>query len=187
MKICILLAVFFAITACSNVDYGNITDPDRLSQSAWTLRGKISIKYQSQGFVARFVWKRENSGNKILFRMPFGRYVKVSVKEGLCVLENSEGDLIQAVSLESLMMKEMGWSFPIRRAIFWVQGLPYPADTIENLGDDVRSTFKQGEWVVRIEEYFVDRQVPRKIYFSSGGIEIKIVANEWNFNNGSIK
>ena len=179
LKTCFAMISVLLISACSFFDERPMTPQETLLGDNWNLSGKISVKYEARGFVSRFNWRKRDNNSELIFKTPLGRYFKIMVKEGFCSFENSNGDVFKADSLESLMEKEMGWFFPLDRAAFWVTGVPFPGEKTKVLDEYDHKAFRQDEWVIRVEEYFKNRKVPRKIIFSSGKVNLKLVISEW--------
>ena len=112
MRISSIVVFFFLLTGCSNAHKETFTLTTNSSDKIWSLKGKVSVKYNSGAFASRFRWKQDRYVSEILFKNSFGQYVKVTIKKGLFVLENSQGSTIKNDSLKSLMIEELGWFFP---------------------------------------------------------------------------
>ena len=157
---------------------------ERVADNTWTATGKIGVRYESQGFSSGFFWRQAGSNSELFFKMPLGHSFRIINKEKSCVYEDSEGEIFEANSLKSLMTKEMGWYFPLDKAVFWIKGLPFPEEEtkkMEVMNGGGSKKFKQGEWTINVEKYFSENQMPRIISFSSQRLSLKIVVSQWKF------
>ena len=186
MRISFKIVLFFLLTACSIAQKDNfpitVKSPDRI----WSLAGKISVKYNSEAFATRFQWKQDRYSSEIMFKSSFGQYVKVTIKKGLFVLENSKGRTIKDDSLKSLMTKELGWFFPLETVSSWIGRLVYKKEKPSNYAAYKEVFFRDEGWTMVVEEFFPSSNLPRKFRFSSHEIEIKLIIKEWDFENGKI-
>ena len=186
MRISSIVMFLFLLTGCSNAHKDTFTliakSPDRI----WSLAGKVSVKYTSGAFASRFSWKQDRYSSEILFKNSFGQYIKVTIKKGLAVLENSKGSAIKTDSLKSLMSKELGWSFPLEILSSWISRLPHTKEKLRNHGEYKEAFSRHEGWKMAVEEFFPSSNLPRKLRVSSDEAEIKLVIKEWGFENGKI-
>lgn len=186
MKISLVIVLLFMLTACFNAHKDSFTltatSPDRI----WRLAGKISVKYDSEAFASRFRWKQDRYSSEILFKNPFGQYIKVTISDGLSVLENSAGSTIKNDSLKSLMSKELGWSFPLETLSAWFGGLLHTEEKLRDHGVHKEVFFSDDGWKMVVEEFSPGSNLPRRLRFSSDEVEIKLIIKEWESENGKI-
>ena len=179
MKKHLFSVLFFVLTGCFSTHKDTSTFLPKSLDRNWSLAGKVSVKYNSEGFVSRFMWRQDRDGREILFKYPIGNYVKVTMRKDMCILETSSGTIVMDDSLESLMVRELGWFFPLDKVASWVDGFLHSSDNVKNRSQD--------GWYMSVEEFFSSNQLPRKLYFSSEETEIKLIVKEWNFINGKIE
>lgn len=155
---------------------------ERVADNTWTATGKIGVRYESQGFSSGFFWRQTGSNSELFFKMPLGHSFRIINKEKSCVYEDSKGEVFKSDSLKSLMTKEIGWYFPLDKAVFWIKGVPFPDEQIEKIevgnGGELKK-FRQGEWTITVERYFSENQMPRTISFLSQKISLKIALKQW--------
>tara|TARA_B100000945_G_C20281654_1_gene548924 strand:- start:250 stop:813 length:564 start_codon:yes stop_codon:yes gene_type:complete len=186
MRISSIVAFFFLLTGCSNAHKDTFTLTAKSPDKIWSLAGKVSVKYNSGAFTSRFRWKQDRHSSEILFKNSFGQYVKVTIKKGLFVLENSKGSTIKNDSLKSLMIEELGWFFPLDSLSSWIGRLISTNEKLRN-----HSAYKEvfsghKEWKMVIEEFVPSSNLPRKLRFASDEAEIKLIIKEWGLENGKI-
>ena len=186
MRISPIMMFLFLLTGCSNAHKDTFTlipkSPDRI----WSLAGKVSVKYNSGAFSSRFRWEQDRYSSKILFKNSFGQYVKVTMKKGLFVLENSQGSTIKNDSLESLMIEELGWFFPLDSLSSWIGRLVSTDKKLRNYATSKDAFSEHKQWNMMIEEFVPNSNLPRKLKFSSDEAEIKLIIKEWELENGKI-
>jgi len=192
MKISFFFIIFCLVWACAPLEKREMSPEERVSfglrekvvENNWTVAGKIGVRHESQGFSSGFLWRQDGSDSELFFKIPLGRSIRIVSKEKSCVYEDSKGEIFEAKSLKSLMTKEMGWYFPLDKAVFWIKGLPFPeekTEKIEVMNGGGSKKFKQGEWTINVEKYFSETQMPRIISFSSQRLSLKIVVSQWKF------
>ena len=186
MRISSIMVFLFLLTGCSNAQKDTFTlipkSPDRI----WSLAGKVSVKYNSGAFSSRFRWEQDRYSSKILFKNSFGQYVKVTMKKGLFVLENSQGSTIKNDSLKSLMIEELGWFFPLDSLSSWIGKLISTNRKLRNYATSKNAFSEHKQWRMVIEEFVPRSNLPRKLKFSSDEAEIKLIIKEWELENGKI-
>ena len=186
MRISSIVVFFFLLTGCSNAHKDTFTLKAKSPDKIWSLSGKVSVKYNSGAFTSRFRWKQDHHSSEILFKNSFGQYVKVTIKEGLFVLENSKGSTIKNDSLKSLMIEELGWFFPLESLSSWIGGLISANEKLRNHAAYKEVFSGHEEWKMVIEEFVPSSNLPRKLRFASDEAEIKLIIKEWGLENGKI-
>ncbi len=186
MRISFIVVFFSLIMACSTAHKGPYNQTTKSPERIWSLAGKVSVKYNSGAFVSRFRWKQGRNSSQILFKNSFGQYIKLTIKNGLSVLENSKGTTVKNGSLKSLMAKELGWFFPLETVSSWIGRLLYSKGK-SGKHTEYEDAFSGYEnWKMVVEEFFPSDNLPRKLRFSSDEAEIKLIIKEWDFENGKI-
>lgn len=186
MRISSIVAFFFLLTGCSNAHKDTFTSTVKSPDKIWSLAGKVSVKYNSGAFTSRFRWKQDHHSSEILFKNSFGQYVKVTIKKGLFVLENSKGSTIKNDSLKSLMIEELGWFFPLDSLSSWIGRLISTNKNLRNYATSRDAFSEHKQWRMVIEEFVPSSNLPRKLKFSSDEAEIKLIIKEWELENGKI-
>ena len=186
MRISSIVVFFFLLTGCSNAHKDTHTLTANSPDKIWSLKGKVSVKYNSGAFASRFRWKQDRYVSEILFKNSFGQYVKVTIKKGLFVLENSQGSTIKNDSLKSLMIEELGWFFPLDSLSSWIGRLMSTNEKLRNPAAYKEAFPGHKQWKMVIEEFVPSSNLPRKLRFASDEAEIKLIIKEWELENGKI-
>ena len=185
MLVCILSACGTSVLREDNVELAPVPyDDNRSERDVWQVEGKIAVKYDSKGLTFRFVWRQKGSQTTLSFSAPLGVVFRFFITDDYCEYINEKGEVFRATSSEELMLNEIGWFVPIKRAMFWIKGIPFPDAKIEAVSlyqDNNYKQFTQLPWTVTVEEYFTDRRLPKAIVFLSDGVRIKVAIKKWNF------
>jgi len=185
MLVCILSACGTSVLREDNVELAAVPyDDNRSERDVWQVEGKIAVKYDSKGLTFRFVWRQKGDQTMLSFSAPLGVVFRFFITDDYCEYINEKGEVFRATSSEELMLNEIGWFVPIKRAMFWIKGIPFPDAKIEAVSlyqDNNYKQFTQLPWTVTVEEYFTDRRLPKAIVFLSDGVRIKVAIKKWNF------
>ena len=185
MLVCILSACGTPVLRENNVELAAVPyDDNRSERDVWQVEGKIAVKYDSKGLTFRFVWRQKGNQTMLSFSAPLGVVFRFFITDDYCEYINEKGEVFRATSSEELMLNEIGWFVPIKRAMFWIKGIPFPDAKIEAVSlyqDNNYKQFTQLPWTVTVEEYFTDRRLPKAIVFLSDGVRIKVAIKKWNF------
>ena len=179
MLVCILSACGTSVLRENNVELAAVPyDDNRSERDVWQVEGKIAVKYDSKGLTFRFVWRQKGNQTMLSFSAPLGVVFRFFITDDYCEYINEKGEVFRATSSEELMLNEIGWFVPIKRAMFWIKGIPFPDAKIEAVSlyqDNNYKQFTQLPWTVTVEEYFTDRRLPKAIVFLSDGVHLNVL------------
>lgn len=154
----------------------------------WTITGRIGVQMPDDGFSAAMDWVQDGEAYEISLFDPLGRlaahlkgdweYVKLSLRDGR---------VFEAEDPDQLMMKNLGWSLPVKSLVYWVRGLPDPAKIAWRREYDDQGRLKlllQEGWDVRFNRYIesnrVDESFPALTKFAFKDFKVKLLIQEWN-------
>jgi outer membrane lipoprotein LolB len=101
--------------------------------------------------------------------------------EGM-MLEMPNQPLRRAPDAESLTREALGYSLPVSGLTWWVQARPDPGRAFEATRDAAGrlAQLKQDGWVIDYLDYAADAPArPRKMVVAREGLEIRLVADDW--------
>ncbi len=154
---------------------------------AWSLKGRIAGKSNSEGFRAGVHWKQQESNFNIDMHGPLGRKVAELIgDESNVQLNTSKGERFSASNPESLMQELFGYSLPIYGLQYWMRGIPDPEQAYASLELDDQGRLKQlhqAGWVIDYDRYHAGNpELPAFIKISSATLNANVKIDKWNLN-----
>jgi outer membrane lipoprotein LolB len=161
----------------------------RLQQlTAWHNSGAFSVKVNDKVNAANFTWQQTG---RQYFRINVSSALNLvgfilTGKPNVATLVRSSDDSIQAASPEGVMQKALGWHLPLSNLYYWVRNLPAPGPFEAHQYDQyghLQSLSQQG-WQIRWRGFVTTQglDLPRLILLSRPGVEIRIVAKQWQLS-----
>ncbi|HHJ21063.1 MAG TPA: outer membrane lipoprotein LolB [Gammaproteobacteria bacterium] len=151
----------------------------------WKITGRIGIRNGGEGFSAGLEWLQ--TGKKFDIRLfdPLGRKVAWLRGDDQSVsLQTSDGRDLTAKDPQSLMQRNLGWSFPIRSFFYWVKGIPDPAKVVWRQEYDKKGhlvLMHQGGWKAKFSRYQpIDTgEIPQLSRLTRDDLRVKLLIREW--------
>jgi outer membrane lipoprotein LolB len=153
----------------------------------WRLKGRLSFSFEEQAWHANLVWVQRGDTYDLELSGPLGQG-RVRIQggpEGVRVT-SSDGRILSGSTPEAVIWSEFGWVLPVRGLIYWVRGVPDPDQpttsvTLDSLGR--LQALTQVGWKVTYPEYREQDglDLPRKIRIDGEGINVRVVADQWEF------
>jgi outer membrane lipoprotein LolB len=201
LRLALLLSVVFALVACSSISDLPVTDESyrvwserqvQLSNiDSWEIHARAAIFVEQEVYQVGISWHRESNNYVILIEAPFGQGV-FRVETNLTAeaappmkLSLPDGQVFYDDSAEALLVKVIGWSFPVSGLKSWIIGLPLiETDYTFDLRSDGRlKSLRQDDWLINYLDYFAngtaERGLPRKMYLKHNNLALKIVIDRW--------
>lgn len=146
----------------------------------WTLGGRIGIQTEAQSLSGNLRWQHRPDFDSLLLTSPLG--------QGVARIERSAGGVTldvpgeaprTAPDAETLTRDALGYALPVAGLAWWVQALPDPGRPFDAARDASGrlERLKQDGWTIDYLQYVETR--PRKLTLSRDGLEIRLVADEW--------
>ncbi len=192
----LLFVLLLSVSACSVLAPENNTTKTLAQNlnnfpSQWSIHGRLSIINDKENWYAKFIWLQNNTDFQISFMGPLGETELLLIKKDQIIqlktpsYERSYTGNSEA--LETLLLQETGWKFPINSLRFWSYGMPNPAVETEIKYDKSGyiSDLYQQQWHVQypkriqVGEYYL----PKKMIVTEQNLKIKIIISQWNFNS----
>jgi len=191
-----LFVLLLAVSACSVLAPENNTAKTQSQNlnnfpSQWSIHGRLSIINDKENWYAKFIWLQNNADFQISFMGPLGETKLLLIKKDQIIqLKTSSYERSytgNSEALETLLLQETGWKFPINSLRFWSYGMPNPVVETEIKYDESGyiSDLYQQLWHVQypkriqVGEYYL----PKKIIVTEQNLKIKIVISQWDFNS----
>jgi outer membrane lipoprotein LolB len=149
----------------------------------WTLQGRIGIQTGEQSLSGQIRWQHRVETDELMMTSPLGQGVARIVRDAAGVtLEVPNQPARHATDAESLTREALGYALPVSGLTWWVQARPAPDRAFEATRDNAGriAQLKQDGWVIDYLQYAVDAPTrPRKLTVARDGLEIRLVADNW--------
>ncbi|ODU36644.1 MAG: outer membrane lipoprotein LolB [Thiobacillus sp. SCN 63-374] len=148
-----LLAALLLTVAAGCASVSPTVPAVALPYASWTLQGRIGVQAGEQSLSGNIRWQHRAEADEVLLISPLGQGVARIVRnaEGV-TLEAPNRSPRRAPDAESLTREALGYALP-------VAGLAYG-------------------WVIDYLQYAADAR-PRKLVVAREGLEIRLVADNW--------
>lgn len=193
------LLVTVAVAGCTRPEpppAAGAADPGiLLSLEHWEARGRIAARREGDrpdGGQASIEWQQAGPTTTVVLRGPFGAggYQVTSGPAGLAV-RSAAGEVViddpAPDAAERWFATELGWTFPVASARYWLLGVADPAATADVVRDaDGRlALLRQAGWEVSYVEYreAAGLWLPRRLTLTGApaGVphRVRIVVDRW--------
>ena len=202
MRIAASFLVVVSLVACSGMNNLPVTPEshqnwDRYQQQlkqfkSWDIHARSVITIEQEVYQIGINWQREAELFVILIEAPFGQGV-FRVESSLQVdgsppikLSMPDGQEYFDETAEALLVKVLGWPFPVEGLKSWIKGLPLSGTeyTFDLWADGRLKTLEQDGWLINYREYFsfdsTDHGLPRKMNLKHANLALRIVVERWH-------
>lgn len=191
----LLLGILLLLSACSR---GPVLPPPDRGEQAWVYdledwmfdaRISISQPLEERNDSARINWEQQQSDYKIhLSAGPFNQTVAIMTgRPGQAEIQVAgEDDRYAARSPEALMQAILGWSLPIRHAVWWVRGVPDPSLPHGLVAEDSNYRFIQAGWdidILRFQEVSPNHRLPARMRMVHNDLTVNLVIGRWELTH----
>lgn len=155
--------------------------------SVWKLEGRIGAKIGQEGWNANLVWEHGGGQDRLRIFGPFSQgTVSVVVQDDLIYINDGNNPPVQARDPDGWLRQRLGFAVPLRSLRYWVLGLPDPGFTYVARLDAAGGVagFEQQGWTLAVERFesVGGLALPQKMSIRGGEATLKLVADEWVFN-----
>lgn len=173
------------------------TDPDWLQHqqsvlalSNWQLSGRLNVRQQNASDTVSINWQQQEQNFEIRFSGTLGLgAVQVHGSPDEVVVEKAGAETVVLPDLQALTRNYLGYDFPAAQLLFWVRGIPAPANMITtSLNTDlmleklVQTDATGRRWELQYDRYqqaAADVWLPGRIRVNSEDIQLTFLVNEW--------
>ena len=155
----------------------------------WSLRGRIAVRDgDGEGGQAGLAWQQQGTGSYLDLSGPFGAgRVLLTFEPGRAAAATADGkrelEYAGPDAAERFMADQIGWSFPVRSARFWVLGLADPAAEADMQRDaaGLPASLRQHGWNIGFERYgeFDGYAMPVKLRLENERFRLRLVVSDW--------
>ena len=149
----------------------------------WIFQGRIGIQAGEQSLSGQIHWRHRVDADELLMSSPLGQGVaRIERNADGVSLEVPNQPSRHAPDAESLTHEVLGYGLPVSGLAWWMQARPAPDRVFEATHDAAGRIvqLKQDGWVIDYLQYSSDApRWPRKLVVSREGLEIRLVADNW--------
>jgi outer membrane lipoprotein LolB len=147
------------------------------------LRGRIGVRYGTQGFSGNFNWRHGAQDDEILLLSPLGQAVARIARDPTGVqLDTSDGHYAAQDAAE-LTQRILGWRLPLDGMQYWVTGQQAPGSAANITRDAAMNVIRlrQQQWEIEYPEYRAEGAyvLPSRVVMRNGTLELKLVVDQW--------
>ncbi len=186
----VLLSVL--LWACSsepikeNEQYSKDAKEGAYSLNAWNFVGRLALKSKKDSWQANIAWKHSGDEENIKLSGPLGQgATAIRLLNNQVFIDRGDGKIIFSDHPEQFINQQIGMFVPVHSLRYWVVGVPEPnASFISTMNG-----FKQAEWVVEYEQmqWVNTYKVSRKIIVTNTELKLKLVIDQWDFDDRKTK
>lgn len=193
------LLLLALLAGCAGTVPVPLPSATRSYSEAMTISGRLSVAYErdgrAQSLQGKFRWAQSRNRTDIELSSPLGQTMaRITILPDRAMLEQSNGEVRAADSVDALTEDALGWSLPVNGLRFWLQGFTRDGEQpMRAVAPGDTATLHSDGWRVR----YVSWQdgggvaVPKRIDFTrdetdqrlTAPLTLRIVIDDWN--NGS--
>lgn len=192
LGICVMASCTSIQTKMTPISSKNTFEQDKvksqlLKLESWKIKGVLGIIYNNKAESADYIYSQNGDKFSIKLYGPLGiGSVEIKGDPNDVILENSQGQKVEAKDVKSLMIEQLGWYVPVEGLKYWVKAIAIPNIEYKSKlnQNNLLDTLEQNGWDISYRNYqFVDSKypLPSKIRMSRDGLIIKIVIKSWQF------
>jgi outer membrane lipoprotein LolB len=153
------------------------------AQSAFTLNGRISVKYDGERSTANLHWKHLAGDDDVLLLAPLGMTMAHIQRNEHGAAMDASGRHYTAHDSSELMQQVLGWHLPLDGLQYWVLALPRPGAESEAERDAegrINLLYQDG-WTIRYTRYAAQTpdSLPLRLTLQHEGVDILLLVDEW--------
>jgi len=192
LRAVMLIALPVVLSGCATLQRtGTDWDARRtslLQDDVWSLRGRVAVRTSAgDGGQAALNWQQTGQQSTLQLAGPFGAgRVELSVAPEVVSLRTAAGESVSyegPAAAQRFMNEQLGWSFPVDSARFWMRGLLDPGAPGERLYDagGELTGLRQHGWDISLNRFAAaDGQLlPTRLTMESPQLRLKAVVSNW--------
>jgi outer membrane lipoprotein LolB len=173
------------LPAAVRMDSLSVRQGDLAKLSAWTIKGRLAIQTEQEGWTVTLHWVQDKEHYTLRFIAPLGQGTyELNGDVNTVSLLTADNQFLQADNPEKLMLDNLGWNVPLNGLKYWVRGLPEPDTIPDNLEVDDRgriTDLRQSGWNISILRYVsvAGIDLPDKLFMQNDRFKLRLVIQDW--------
>lgn len=193
----VIAAGAFFLSACTTPPSKPTVPPEQLWEQRhrqlseldhWRLEGRIGFVSEHDSGSASLYWEQNGDAYELRVVAPFGQgSLLVQGGPDGVVLQDNDGERVQADDPGYLIWQRTGWVIPVARLRYWIMGMPAEEGPLTDYRLDARGrleTLRNRIWTVDYSDYqAIDARdglmLPAKVQLKSPDWKIKVAVRRW--------
>ena len=197
MRCILCLLICFWLAGCTTIpERPPVANPKAVWQERkqiltgldnWHLTGRLSVANEEESWHVKLRWQQKQDAYNIDLNGPFGAgKMRLAGNSNGVVLHTKEG-MYFADTPETLLSQHTGVTMPVSKLRYWILGIPSPTEQ-GNQQLDAYGRLKQlnqAGWDILLRRYVMANraEVPNKLFMHKDDIEVRLVVEQWTFDN----
>ena len=160
-----------------------------LAIDSWTMRGRVAVRdAEGEGGQASLTWQQTGERSALTFAGPLGagRVDLIVEPDRIRFIDAGNEQTLEytgADAAERFMSEQLGWSFPVRSARYWMRGLLDPDARGKRLltADGELAGLSQHGWSVAYQRFAEHdgQSLPTKLQLEHPRLRLRVVISDW--------
>ncbi|MDH5544730.1 MAG: lipoprotein insertase outer membrane protein LolB [Gammaproteobacteria bacterium] len=157
-------------------------------KDSWQLSGRFGASMENDAWSGSIWWQQQLANYSIQLAGPLNQgAILLRGDDKNALLDMGSGSKHHNGNAETLLSRYIGWHIPFDGLRFWVLGLPQPLGDTQKVTLDEEGRInhiRHPHWDVKFQQYTQrgDVFLPRKIVLSNSEIRIRLVLDQWKFD-----
>lgn len=175
------LAMAMLFAGCALLAPGDSVPP----AASFDLLGRVLVSGDGRAFSSNVRWRHAAGDHEIWLMSPVGQTLAhIAADDSGATLTAADQQVYRARTVEGLTRSALGWSLPLIRLQYWIQGLAVPDGPVAEVTRDAQGrpvALAQGGWSIRYayDEAGAMPPRPRRLDMDSNGQKIRLVIDGW--------
>lgn len=179
----IAVVVLMLLAGCASTPPAASVHPAAAGAGAFTLNGRIAVKYDGEHSAANVHWMHETDTDDILMLAPLGVTVAHLRRDAHGAALDASGRHYAAPDSNGLMQQVLGWHLPLSGLPYWVMAMPMPGApaSLEREANGQVGSLQQDGWDIHYTAYATAAadSLPLRMTLQREGLEIRLLIDEW--------
>jgi len=176
-----ILTMALLLAGCASTPHA--ARPSQAGASAFTLDGRIAVKWDGKHSSGGFHWLHDAESDDITMLAPLGVTVAHIRRDAHGASLEASGKQYAAADSGELMQQALGWQLPLEGLPYWVLAQPMPGTpaSMERDANGQISQLQQDGWDIRYTAYSAANldSLPLRMTLQREKLEIRLVVDEW--------
>jgi outer membrane lipoprotein LolB len=151
----------------------------------WHLEGRLAITSQKDSWSANIDWNHLPNSETIKLSGPLGQgAVVIELVNGTVKIDRGGGNVQTSNQPEQFINQQLGMFVPLQSLRYWAVGLPEPELDFQGTADG----FVQDGWLIAYKDMQRTgiETMPRKMAVSNENVKLKLMIDQWDFNDRKV-
>jgi outer membrane lipoprotein LolB len=148
------------------------------------LKARVAVAAGQEGFNARMRWTQKQQHSQLALDGPLGvGGAQIDFDGTALTVRTSRGQQLSDSAARSELAARLGFEPPLQSLRFWIQGVPDPAMSADEVLDDQQrlATLRQGDWQIDYPSYtnVSGQWLPQRMTLLREGVRVRLLVDAW--------